>query len=291
MKNTTIKKRKKIKTFDVINYTFFGILAVIMAYPIWHQFMLSLSDSYLSKSGGFFFWPRGFDLSGYSTVLTSRYIWVAFTNSLIITVAGVIFALIVNCGFGYFLSKKEIKGSKLFMILVLFTFLFNGGVIPTYIVVKETGLINSLWALIIPMLFNPYNVIIIRSFFSQLPKSLEESALIDGASYGTIFFRIVLPLSKPVLATIAIWTAVGQWNGYMHGLLYIHEKDKYILPLLIRDIIIGASDLANIEVTQVVNADIINAATIVIATIPILIVYPFLQKYFTKGIMLGSVKG
>lgn len=284
-------KTKGEKAFDIFNYIFFGVLSLIMIYPIWHQLCLSFSDANLAKTGGFFFWPRGFTLTGYSIVLTSRYIWVAFLNSVIITVSAVVLSVLFCSAFAFLLSKRNVPGSRLLMFMVLFSFLFTGGMIPTYMVVKDTGLLNSLWALIIPVLFAPYNIIILKNFMSSLPLSLEESALIDGAGYFTIFFKMVLPLSKPALATISIWVAVAQWNGYMNGLLYIQDKSKYILPLLVRDIVIGASDMANIEVSAMTNADVINAVTIVIATVPILIVYPFLQKYFTKGIMLGAVKG
>ena len=260
-------KTKGEKAFDVFNYIFFGILSLIMIYPIWHQLCLSFSDANLAKTGGFFFWPRGFTLTGYSIVLTSRYIWVAFLNSVLITVSAVLLSVLFCSAFAFLLSKRNVPGSRLLMFMVLFSFLFTGGMIPTYMVVKDTGLLNSLWALIIPVLFAPYNIIILKNFMSSLP------------------------LSKPALATISIWVAVAQWNGYMNALLYIQDKSKYILPLLVRDIVIGASDMANIEVSAMTNADVINAVTIVIATVPILIVYPFLQKYFTKGIMLGAVKG
>lgn len=284
-------KTKSDKIFDAINYIFFAILSVVMAYPIWHQVCLSFSDASLAKSGGFFFWPRNFTLDAYGIVLSSRYIWVAFFNSVIITLGAVLFGVTISCAVAYLLSKKEVPGSKMLMLMVLFAFLFTGGMIPTYMVVKQTGLMNTLWALIIPVLFAPYNIIIMRNFLESIPSSLEESALIDGAGYFTIFFRLILPLSKPVIATVSIWVAVGQWNGYMNALLYIRDKAKYVLPLLVRDIVMGASDMANIEVNAMTNADVINAVTIVVATIPILIVYPFLQKYFTKGIMLGAVKG
>ncbi len=284
-------KSKSDVLFNIINYTVFAVLSVIMVYPIWHQLCLSLSDSNLAKTGGFFFMPRGFDTAGYEVVLTSRYIWTAFFNSAFVTIVSVILTLFVCCGFAYLVSKKEIPGSKFLMYMVLFAFLFSGGMIPTYLVVNATGLVDSLWALIIPTLFAPYNIIIIKNFFKNLPPSLEESALIDGAGYFTIFFKLVIPLSKPVIATISIWVAVSQWNSYMGGLLYLNDKANYILPLLIRDIVMGSSDLASIEVSARTNSDIVNAATIIIATIPIMIVYPFLQKYFTKGIMLGAVKG
>ncbi len=284
-------KTKSDIIFDSLNYVFFAFLAIIMIYPLWHQVCLSFSDSSAAKTGGFFFYPRDFTTIGYEIVLTSRYIWVAFFNSVFITVTAVVLGVFCTCGFAYFLSKKHIPYSKQFSILVLITFLFNGGMIPTYLTVVNTGFRDTLWAIIIVGLFAPYNIIIVRSFMRQLPSALEESALIDGAGYGTIFFRIVMPLSKPVIATISIWVAVSAWNEYMPGLLYTRSKSNYILPLLVRDIVMGASDMANLEVSASTNADIINAATIIIATVPILIVYPFLQKHFTKGIMLGAVKG
>ena len=284
-------RTKRDNLFHFFNYTFFYFLAIIMIYRIRHQFFLSFSNANLAKTGGFFLWPRKFTVTGYKIVFSSRYIWSAFGNSVFITVLTVVFSLIVCCGMAYLLSKKQVPGSKLLMIFVLFSFLFSGGMIPTYMVVKQTGLMNSLWALIVPVLFAPYNIIIIRNFFQSLPSSIEESALIDGAGYITIFFRMILPLSKPVIATIAIWVAVFQWNGYINALLYITDRAKYILPLLVRDIVIGASDMANIEVNAMTNANVINAVTVVIATVPILIVYPFLQKYFTKGVMIGAVKG
>ncbi len=284
-------KTRSDHIFDIINYTFFVVLAITMIYPIWHQVCLSFSDSALAKTGGFFFWPRGFTTAGYKIVLGSRYIWRAFINSVIITVAGVFFGVLFSCGIAFLLSKRNVPGSGILMRLVLFSFLFTGGIIPTYMVVKMTGLVNSLWALVIPILFAPYNIIIIRNYMQSLPLSLEESALIDGAGYFTIFFKLVMPLSKPIIATVAIWVAVSQWNGYMNGLLYIHDKDWYILPLLVREIVMGASDMAEQEVAVMTNADVINAVTVVVATVPIMVVYPFLQKYFTKGIMLGAVKG
>lgn len=287
---------KKVKTrgdkvFDIVNYSFFIFLSFIMLYPFWHQICLSFSDANLSKTGGFFFWPRGFTAVGYEIVLTSRYIWIAIGNSVFVTLFCVAIGVFITCGIAYFLSKKHVPGVKTLNVLVLLTFLFTGGIIPTYLVVVRTGLIDSLWSLILPAVFSPYNIIIVRAFMVNIPEALEESAKIDGAGYGTIFFRIILPLSGPVIATISIWVAVYAWNDYFSALLYTRSQDKYTLPLLVRDIVVGASDMANLEVSSMTNASVINAATIVIATVPILIVYPFLQKYFTKGIMLGSVKG
>lgn len=283
-----IKSSRRDIAFSVCNYAFFIALSICMVYPIWSQVCLSLSKS--GAAQGLILWPKGWELAGYAAVFSSQYIWSAFGNSIIITVAAVILEIPIICGMAYFTTKKDVPGSKACMILVLFSFLFTGGMIPTYLVVKATGLMNTLAALVVPILFAPYNIIIIRNYMQSLPGELEESALIDGAGYFTIFSRIVMPLSKPIIATIAVWIMVAQWNNYMNALLYIHDQGKYILPLLVRDIVIGVSDSNRAEFSMV-NSDVINAATIVIATVPILIVYPFMQKYFTKGIMVGAVKG
>lgn len=286
----------KVKTkgdivFHVVNYTFFIILSILMIYPLWHQLCLSFSDAAMAKSGGIFLWPRSFTLDAYKIVLSSRYIWSAFANSLIITVTGVACGVFINFAMAYLLSKKEVPGSKVLMGFVLFSFIFTGGMIPTYMVVRETGLMDTLLALVIPIIFAPYNMIIMKNSLQSIPNSLEESALIDGANYFTIFFKIIIPLSKPILATIAIWVAVNQWNGYMNPLIYIRDKANYPLPLLVREIVMGASDMSNNETSSITNADVINAVTVIIATVPIMVVYPFFQGYFTKGIMLGAVKG
>ncbi len=286
-----INKSFEDKLFHIINYSVFTIFSITMIYPIWHIVCLSISDPNMAKVGGFFFAPKGFSTDAYEGVLASTYIWTAFGNSAFITIMGVILSVVCTSGMAYLLSKKEIPGTGFLMKLVIFSLLFNGGMIPTYMVVRYTGLIDTLWALIIPGIFSSYNLIILRNFFQNLPPSLEESALIDGAGYMRIFAQIILPLSKPVLATIAIWVAVGQWNGYLGGLLYLYDRDLYILPLLVRDIVMGAADVSSEDTSSITNAEVVNAATIVIATVPILVVYPFLQKYFTKGIMLGSVKG
>lgn len=274
--------------FPLFNYLFFALLSAVMVYPIWHQVCLSFSKS--GAAQGLMLWPHGWDLTGYKVVLGSRYIWTAFGNSLLITISALLLEIPICCGLAYLLSKKHVPGSRLCMVLVLVSFLFSGGMIPTYLVVKATGLIDSLAALVVPILFAPYNIIIIKNYLQSLPGEIEESALIDGANYATVFWRLVLPLSKPIIATVAVWITVAQWNNYMTALLYIHDQSKYILPLLVRDIVMGASDTSSVEFSQT-NSDIINAATIVIATVPILIVYPFMQKYFTKGITAGAVKG
>lgn len=194
----------------------------------------------------------------------------------------------------YPLAKRHVKGRNLLLNLVIFSMLFSGGMIPTYIVVKSLGLLDSYWALILPMAINPFNLIIIKNFFQQLPRELEESAKIDGCSEIGVFWRIALPLSKPVIATFALFYAVGIWNDFFHALLYINDSAKWPLQMVLRQVTI-LSDLtaANGDMVQntVPPEQGIKLAVIVIATIPILAVYPFLQKHFAKGILIGSVKG
>ncbi|WP_309119002.1 carbohydrate ABC transporter permease [Paenibacillus sp.] len=241
--------------------------------------------------GGAFLWPRGFTIEAYRFVLESEYIWIAYRNSVFITVIGTAAAVLFTATTSYPLVKSGLPARKAFLYGILFTLLFNGGIIPTYLLVKGVGLLNSLWALILPNAVSAFNVIIMMSFFRTIPAELEESAMIDGANPIRTFFQIILPLSKPVLATIAVWEAVGLWNNYLQAIFYLNDKSSYILPVLLKDIIQG-QELAQLtgEITGS-STDSVIAATIILAIIPIICVYPFLQKYFVKGTLIGSVKG
>ena len=286
-----IKKSTGERIFDTFNILFFFTFSLVTFYPFWHEVCISFSDKVNALRGGIFLWPRGFNVEAYKLVLSSQYLITAFTNSLFITVLGVIISVMLGAGVAYLVSKKHLPGHKFLNMFIIISIIFNGGIIPTYLIVKGTGLVDSLWALIVLAACTPFNVVIMKNFFQNLPSSLEESALMDGASPLLIFFRIVLPLSKPVLATVSIWVAVSQWNDYMRGLIYLTDRSNYILPVLIRDIINGQSDVAGQEVMSESSTETVKAATIIIALVPILMVYPFLQKHFTKGIMLGAVKG
>lgn len=286
-----IKKTLGDKIFDLCNVLFFIAFAAVTFYPFLHQLSISLSEKSRAMSGGFFFYPRGFTIAAYRFVLQSNYIFLAFKNSIIITVGGVLLCLVVCSSYAYIMSKRDLPGYKFWNFIVIFSILFSGGLIPEYLVVRSLGLTDNLLALILLGAITPFNIVIIKNFFQNLPKSLEESAIIDGARPLKIFTNIVLPLSKPVLATISIWVAVSQWNNFMRGLMYLPSRHNYILPVLIRDIVIGQSDLAVMEVQSETTGETVTAATIIVALVPILMVYPFLQKHFTKGIMLGAVKG
>nr|WP_206699509.1 carbohydrate ABC transporter permease [Bacillus atrophaeus] len=242
----------------------------------------------------FFIFPKTFTLDAYRYVFSTPTFIRSMGVSIFITVVGTAVQLFFTFTMAYPLAKRHVKGRNLLLNLVIFSMLFSGGMIPTYIVVKSLGLLDSYWALILPMAINPFNLIIIKNFFQQLPRELEESAKIDGCSEIGVFWRIALPLSKPVIATFALFYAVGIWNDFFHALLYINDSAKWPLQMVLRQVTI-LSDLtaANGDMVQntVPPEQGIKLAVIVIATIPILAVYPFLQKHFAKGILIGSVKG
>ncbi|GGD78811.1 carbohydrate ABC transporter permease [Paenibacillus nasutitermitis] len=278
------------RLFDAGNGMFLILLSVITLYPLWHEISLSLSSKAEALQGGFFFWPRAFTMQAYTSVLTSDYIWVAYGNTIFVTVAGTVLSLLVTSSMAYPLAKKTLPWKNVWLSIVVFTMIFSGGMIPVYLVVKQLGLLNTLWALVLPNLVTAFNVIIVINFIRGIPEEVEESAMIDGANPIRIYFSIIVPLCKPVLATLALWIAVGQWNNFFQALIYLNDKALTTLPLLIRQIIAG-QQLAE-ETGQLADSstESVIAATIILSIIPILAVYPFLQRYFVKGVMLGSVK-
>lgn len=291
-----IKRGRAEKTFTVFNYIFFTLLCVIMVYPFWHVIMMSLSSVEATAKGGIFLWPKGFNLDTYSQVFRDPSIWSGYFTTILVTVVGTVLGTLFTATTAYPLSKKHLPFSKIMLFLVLFTMLFSGGMIPGYLLMKDLRLIDNRWSLILPGLISAYNVIIMKSFFMTIPESLEESAKIDGATDVTIFWRIVLPLSKATIATIALFTAVGYWNDYFSTVLYINTKEKWALQAVLRYMLTNtnqAMQSAGVTVAAATNvtAATIKSASVVIATVPILCVYPFVQKYFVKGVMIGGVKG
>lgn len=285
-----IKKSAGSHIFDVTNTIILILFSLLTLYPLWHEVSLSLSSMEESMRGGLFFWPKDFTLSAYYDMLQSKYLWLGYRNTIIVTVVGTLLSLLFTASTAYPLVKRGLPGNNFMSFVILFTMLFGRGIIPTYILIKELGMINSLSALIIPGAISAYNVLIMRSFFASLPAELEESAMMDGANPIRIFFTIILPLSTPVLATIALWEAVSRWNNFFSALIYLNDKSKYTLSLILWDVIKG-QEAAKIS-GQLTNTSTESAiaATIVLATLPILCVYPFLQKYFVKGVMIGSIK-
>jgi putative aldouronate transport system permease protein len=291
-----IRQSQGEKVFAVINYTFFTILCLVMVYPFWHVIMMSLSSAEATARGGLFLAPKGFNIETYQQVFKNPQIWTGYQTTLMVTITGTVLGVLFTATTAFALSKTYLPFSRVLMVLVLFTMLFNGGMIPNYLLIKNLGLINNRLALILPALISAYNIILMKTFFSALPASLEESAKIDGANDVYIFITIVLPLSKAVLATIALFMAVGYWNDFFSTVLYINVGAKWSLQAVLRFMLTNtatALSQAGIQVAEITNVTelTVRSASIVVATVPILIVYPFLQKYFVKGVMLGSVKG
>ncbi|MCY8907302.1 carbohydrate ABC transporter permease [Bacillus atrophaeus] len=282
------------RMFDVCNILFLGGVGAITILPFLYIIAGSFATEAELAQRSFFIFPKTFTLDAYRYVFSTPTFIRSMGVSIFITVVGTAVQLFFTFTMAYPLAKRHVKGRNLLLNLVIFSMLFSGGMIPTYIVVKSLGLLDSYWALILPMAINPFNLIIIKNFFQQLPRELEESAKIDGCSEIGVFWRIALPLSKPVIATFALFYAVGIWNDFFHALLYINDSAKWPLQMVLRQVTI-LSDLtaANGDMVQntVPPEQGIKLAVIVIATIPILAVYPFLQKHFAKGILIGSVKG
>ncbi len=296
MQHKAIKRGKPEIAFSIFNYIFFTLLCIVMVYPFWHVIMMSLSSVEATAKGGVFLWPKGFNLETYAKVFNDPSIWSGYFTTILVTLSGTFFGTLFTATTAYPLSKKYLPFSKAMLLLVLFTMLFSGGMIPGYLLMKNLGLIDNRLSLIPPGLVSAYNVIIMKSFFQSLPESLEESAKIDGATEVTVFWKIILPLSKATIATIALFTAVGYWNDYFSTVLYINTKERWALQAVLRYMLTNTNQAMQSAVVSVAAATNVTAATIksasvVVATVPILCVYPFVQKYFVKGVMIGGVKG
>ena len=281
--------------FKVFCYVLVSFIVICCFYPFWDVAILSISDRAQAVVGGFRFPTKDSTLQAYKDILKSTEIWNGFKNSLIRVITGTFLGVFLTTLTAYPLSKRQMPFNRLFTALVLFTMIFGGALIPTYLLYKNLGLLNKIWALILPGV-GAYNLILMRNFLSSIPDSLEESATIDGASYLQIWFRIVLPLSKPIIATIGLWIAVGHWNAYFDAMIYMQRRILYTLPVILRRILMeneldkympGALESVNIRMTP----ESTKAAIMMISIVPIVCLYPFVQKYFTKGIMLGAVKG
>ncbi len=288
--------KRKHNFYDYLIILVLVLVAIIMLYPFWHEFMYSFSDPVEAATGGMFLLPRGFNLKSYWSVLRNQSVWSGFKVSLIVTIIGTIMGVLFSAMLAYPLSKKDMPGRNIFVSLIFFTMLFGGGMIPNYLLVKELKLIDTYGALILPGLLSAWNIFIMKNAFSGIPDSLEESARIDGANDLKIFFMIILPLSKAVLATIALFSAVGFWNDYFSTIMYIISKDHWSLQAVLREILSNAqsamsSSGISVRAEEAISSETVKAATVMVATVPILLVYPFIQKYFIKGVMIGSVKG
>jgi putative aldouronate transport system permease protein len=281
---------------DVINYTLITLICVVMLYPFMNVVSVSLSSYSSYVQNPLMVWPEDMTLGAYKEIMKSGMLWRSYANTIIVTVSGVGIGILLYILTAYPLSKKVLKGRRTLMLLIVFTMLFNGGLIPNFYLMRSLDLLDTLASLVLPALLTGFNLILMKNFFESLPEEIEEAARIDGASDPYILFRIVVPLSKPIIATLCLFAAVGYWNNFFNAIVYIRSPDNWPLMLYLREVIEGASTMARsanaAEMgTEMMTSETIKYATLVLVMIPILCVYPFLQKYFVKGIMLGSVKG
>jgi len=284
------------RIFDVFNVIFLVSFAAITVIPFIYIIGTSFATQAEMASRSFFLIPRTFQLESYKYILSSRTLPQAMWVSVWTTMLGTLVSMVLTLTFAYPLSKKYLVGRNPMLILITFTLVFSGGMIPTYLNVRNLGLLNSYWALILPGAIGTWSLIVVKNFFQALPIELEESAKIDGASDLTVFLRIVLPISTAVIATFSLFYAVGYWNAFRPALLYIPSRpEKWPLQLILRNIVMlsaGRIDDANFDPSLVLPpTESIRNAVIVFATVPILLVYPFLQKHFTKGVLIGAIKG
>lgn len=287
------RSKKRVTAGTVINYVLITLLAFACLYPFLNVLAYSLSGYNPVLSGKVTFYPIEFNLEAYKEILKKASVWTAMKTTIEITLLGTALSLVLTTCAAYGLSIQDLPGRKVLTGLILFTMYFGGGMIPTFLVVKGVGLYNTLGALFIPQAVSVFNFIVMRTFFRELPESLQDAARIDGASYMQILIKIVLPLSTAIIATIGLFYAVGYWNSYFEALIYIQDTDKYTLQLRLRSLLFGnelTGDVDNVGGIVVMTRSL-KMATVVVSTLPILIVYPWLQKYFVKGVMLGSVKG
>jgi putative aldouronate transport system permease protein len=280
--------------FHAVNYAIMIALSFLTIYPF--LFLISSSFSALDATvTGFSLWPRQMTVDNYIRVAANPLVYSGYRNTILRTVLGTGLSLLVTFMLAYPLSKKSFPLRNLWTGLVVFTMFFSGGLIPTYLLVKNLKLVDTVWALVLPELVSAYNLVIVRNYMQTIPASLEESAKIDGANDITILFRIILPVCKPIIATIALWVAVWHWNAWFDCMVYVNKAGGEVMQLVMRRIVmLGSND----QITQMMSDTMdvatpegLKAATILVATVPILCVYPFIQKYFVKGVMVGSLKG
>lgn len=284
------------KVFNIFNYVFLFLLMVVCLYPLYLQFILSISHGLEVMKGGITLLPKNVTLATYQAILRGD-LFMYMKNSIVYTVVGTAVNLFMSCLCAYPLSRKTFSGRKFFTAMVSFTLFFGGGMIPMYLTVKQFELMDTMWALILPGAISTYNMIIIRTAFQSIPDSLVESAQLDGATDLTILWKIVIPLSKATLATMLLFYAVSHWNSYFDAMLYINKKELYPLQIMLRNMLIGGqlaeeTEMVGSSAASFATTDAtLRAGTIIVSTLPILIVYPFVQRHFVKGVMVGSIKG
>lgn len=284
--------------FDIINYFLLTVIMLLVLYPLYFVLIASFSDPNYIYSGEIWLFPRGFTLDGYERIFSDSSIWIGYANSILYASLGTLIGVAVTVCAAYPLARKDLAGKSVIMWFLLVTMFFSGGLIPTYLLIKDLHLLNTMWALVIPGAGGVFNVIIVRTFLqSSIPDEMWEAASIDGCSNTKFFWKIVLPLSKSILAVMVLYHVVGFWNGFFDALIYLNDESKYPLQLVLRNILVqnqvNSGMMVDVEsyAAKMRVSELIKYGVIVVSSLPLLVLYPFLQKYFVKGVMIGSIKG
>lgn len=304
MKTTSlIKDTRADKIFLIFIYVFLAISLLIVLYPLIYIISASISNPHLVNSGEMWLLPKGITFEGYRTLLGNSSIWRGYLNTIYYTVLGTSINLLVTLPCAYALSREDFYGRRAFTNFMLVTMFLSGGLIPSYLLIRSLGMLNTVWALVIPGAVSVYNVVVTRTFFqSTIPREMEEAAIVDGCSDFRLFMQIVLPLSTPIIAVMALFYGVGHWNSFFNALIYLSDRSMYPLQMILREILIlqdmssntvnnVTSEMANMLYSKQQLAQVIKYGVMIVSSLPVIIVYPFLQKYFVKGMMVGSIKG
>ncbi len=286
------------RVFDAINTLLLVLITVIVLYPLLFVLSASISEPSVVARGQLWLLPKGVNFVGYERVFQNKEILTGYMNTIVYTLIGTVINLVLTICAAYPLSRPDFRGRNVITAIIVFTIFFSGGLIPSYLLVKNLGMLNTIWALIIPNAISVYNVIIMRTFFqSSIPQEIQEAASIDGCNNFRILLRVVLPLSMPIIAVMILFYAVGHWNAFFNALIYLSDRAKYPLQLILREILIQGQMAAMIDMAddslakKLMEVEVIKYAVVVIANLPVLLLYPLLQKYFVKGVMIGALKG
>lgn len=297
----TIRKKNRVqeswgsRLFDVCNVIVMLLLSLAVLFPIWHVLVVSFSDGIAVQSGQVVFWPKGFTVASYAQIFKEKSLLNAYGNTLKYTLVGTAINMAMTILCAYPMSKRELFGKGFFTVLMVIPMFVGGGMIPTYLLIDSLGLIDTMWAIVLPGAISTYNMIVMRTFFQTIPTALEESAKIEGAGEWRVLLSVVLPLSTPILATMIMFYSVGHWNSYFSAILYLNRKEYYPVQVILRNIVIANETQNYIAETASSSMEFISTtikyAVVVVVIAPILCIYPFVQKYFVKGMMVGAIKG
>ncbi len=292
-----MKRSRGDAIFDTVNTTFLSVFFLLILYPLYFIVIASISNPDYVNTGAITFLPRGITLEGYARTFRESNVWRGYRNTILYTTVGTTINVVLTMTAGYALSRKELAGRSLIMRLIVFTMLFSGGLIPTYLIVKNLGMTNKIWAMVIPNAVSAWNLIIARTYLQQsIPQELLEAALVDGCSYTRFFSAVVVPLSGAIIAVLALLYSVAHWNSFFTGLIYLQDYTKYPLQLILRDILLSFQASGSVDDAKTLQemqriADLMKYSLILVASLPVMVLYPFLQRYFVKGVMVGAIKG